>query len=241
MQLLQPVSTKKPQPEAKIWGRNNSPRQKLKINGLQALTDAELLCLIFGRNISKKDVMELSRELLDLHGNNLQDLAERSAQDLVKLKLEGLGIAKASAIAAAFELGRRRHAGISPQKPVFKDSNAAAAYLQTLLADLSHEVFAILYLNQAHRLKHHEIISKGGIAATQVDPRLILKHALQEEAVSIIVCHNHPSGNLSPSQADKILTTQIKEGANYLNIKLLDHIIVSRDGFFSFASEGLLT
>jgi DNA repair protein RadC len=240
MQLPQLVSTKKRPPEAKIWGRNNSPRQKLKINGPQALTDAELLCLILGRNTLKKDVMELSRDLLRLHGQNLQDLAQRSAQDLVKLKLEGLGTAKASAIAAAFELGRRRHAGIAPQKPVFKDSNAAAVYLQTLLADTSHEVFAILYLNQANRLKHHEIISKGGIAATQVDPRLILKHALQEEAVSIIVCHNHPSGNLSPSQADKILTTRIKEGANYLDIKLLDHIIVSRDGFFSFASEGLL-
>jgi DNA repair protein RadC len=184
--------------------------------------------------------MALSRELLHDHRHNLQTLAKSTVKDLLKLKLEGLGKAKASAIVAAFELGRRRHAGLSPEKPIFKDTKAAALYVQPLLGDLPYEVFAVLYLDQANGLINFELPSKGGITATFVDPRLIFRTALRENAVSIIVCHNHPSGNLRPSLADEMLTTRIKEGANYLDIKLLDHIIVGPHGYFSFAGEGLL-
>ena len=184
--------------------------------------------------------MELSREILRNTRNNLQTLAKSSVQDLLRLKLEGFGIAKAAAVIAAFELGRRRQAGLSAEKPILTDTKAAALYIQPLLADYPQEVFGVLYLDQANHLKHFEQVSKGGITATYVDPRLIFKIALREEAVSLIVCHNHPSGNLRPSRADEILTNRIKEGANYLDIKLLDHIIVGPHGYFSFAGEGLL-
>lgn len=224
----------------KNWAKDDRPREKLIIKGPSALSNTELLCLILGRNTPRKGVMQLSREILRKNCHNLQTLAKSSVQDLLKLKLEGFGIAKAAAIIAAFELGRRRQAGLSTEKPVFKDTKAAALYVQPLLADYPQEVFGVLYLDQANGLKHFELISKGGITATFVDPRLIFRTALREEAVSLIICHNHPSGNLHPSRADEILTTRIKEGANYLDIKLLDHLIVGPHGYFSFAGEGLL-
>jgi DNA repair protein RadC len=239
MQLLLPPLRKKT-PGPSKWGRDDRPRERLKINGPQSLTDSELLCLILGNNTTKKHVMELSREILKENQDNLRNLARRSVQDLVKLKLEGFGPAKASAIVAAFELGRRHQAGLSAKRPVFKESATAAQFLLPLLADYNYEVFAVLYLDQGNGLIHHEIISEGGITATYVDPRRILKRALAEDAVSLILAHNHPSGNLRPSQADQILTVKIAEGAKYLNIKLLDHIIVSCEGFFSFANEGIL-
>jgi len=224
----------------KHWAKDDRPREKLILKGPEALSNSELVCLILGRNTPKKSVMELSREILRNTRNNLQTLAKSSVQDLLRLKLEGFGIAKAAAIIAAFELGRRRQAGLSTGKPILTDTKAAALYIQPLLADYTHEVFGVLYLDQANHLKHFEQVSKGGITATYVDPRLIFKIALREEAVSLIVCHNHPSGNLRPSRADEILTNRIKEGANYLDIKLLDHIIVGPHGYFSFAGEGLL-
>jgi DNA repair protein RadC len=222
------------------WAKDDRPREKLILKGPEALSNAELVCLILGRNTPKKGVMALSREILHENRDNLQNLAKCSVQDLLKLKIEGFGIAKAAAITAAFELGRRRQAGLSTEKPVFKDTRSAALYIQPLISDFPYEVFGVLYLDQANGLKHFELPSKGGITATYVDPRLIFRTALREEAVSIIICHNHPSGNLKPSRADEILTTRIKEGANYLDIKLLDHIIVSPRGYFSFANEGLL-
>ncbi|HET6253066.1 MAG TPA: DNA repair protein RadC [Puia sp.] len=239
MQLLLPPLRKKT-PGPSKWGRDDGPREKLKINGPEILTDWELLCLILGSNTPKKTVMELAREILKENGDNLQNLARRNVQDLMKLKLEGLGQAKASAIIAAFELGRRYQAGISGERPVFKEASTAARFLQPLLGDYNYEVFAVLYLDQANGLIHHEKISEGGITSTYVDPRRILKRALAEDAVSIILAHNHPSGSLHPSPADKSLTVEISDGAKYLRIKLLDHIIVSRQGFFSFANEGIL-
>jgi DNA repair protein RadC len=240
MQLLLPPPPRKKRDLPAKWGRDDGPRERLKINGPQTLSDRELLCLILGRNTSKKHVMELSHEILYQNQNDLGNLARRSVQDLVKLKLEGFGPAKASAIVAAFELGRRHQAGLSGERPVFKEATAAARFLRPLLADYNYEVFAVLYLDQGNGLIHHEIVSEGGITATYVDPRRILKLALSEDAVSIILAHNHPSGSLRPSQADQSLTAEINKGAKYLNIKLLDHLIVSRQGYFSFADEGLL-
>ncbi|HXO73961.1 MAG TPA: DNA repair protein RadC, partial [Puia sp.] len=143
-------------------------------------------------------------------------------------------------IAAALELGRRRQSSMSLEKPAVKDSREVAGYLRPKLADYNYEVFGVLYLNQAGRINHFEVMSQGGITGTVVDPRLIFKRALEIEAVSIIVCHNHPSGNLKPSKADEILTAKLSEGAKLLDIKLLDHIIVGDNSYFSFADEGLL-
>jgi DNA repair protein RadC len=143
-------------------------------------------------------------------------------------------------LTAAIELGRRRHASQSLEKPVIRDSKDVAQYFQTMLQDLKHEVFAVMFLNRANRINHLEVISEGGITGTVADPRIILRKALEEEAVSLILCHNHPSGNLKPSKSDEELTKKIKEASHYFDIRILDHIIVSEDGWFSFADEGML-
>jgi DNA repair protein RadC len=239
MQAQAPIRAEKKR-TIKHWALDDRPREKLIAKGPQFLSDSELLCVLIGNGTPKTNAMELARLLLKKHKNNLQLLGKSTVQDLVKLKIEGFGKAKASTIVAALELGRRRQAGLSPRRPTFKDSKAAAGYLLPQLAYYPYEVFGVLYLDQAGKLKHFGILSQGGITATTVDPRLIFKKALQEEAVSIIISHNHPSGSLQPSRADELLTTKINEGAKLLDIKLLDHIIVGDQGYFSFANEGLL-
>lgn len=156
------------------------------------------------------------------------------------MTIKGIGEAKAITIAAALELDRRRQAASFLEKPRVDSSSDIARYLQTLLGDYPHEVFAVMFLNQANKVNHFEIISEGGITGTIADPRIILKKALQEEAVSIVLCHNHPSGSLRPSRADEALTYKIKEAARYFDIKVIDHIIVSNEGFYSFADDGIL-
>ena len=223
----------------KDWARDDRPREKLLDKGAQALSDSELLAILVP-GTRKHNAIDQAREVLKGSQNNLQILGKRSVHDLLKMKIEGFGLAKACIIVAALELGRRRNAGLSPEKIIISDSKSAAAYLQPQLADLTNEVFGVLYLDQSGGLKLFKIHSQGGITATTVDPRLIFKKALEEEAVSIIVAHNHPSGSLQPSKADQTLTEKIREGATLLDIKLLDHIIIGNQGYFSFANEGLL-
>jgi DNA repair protein RadC len=165
-------------------------------------------------------------------------LGKLNVKELMKIK--GIGEAKAITIAAALELGRRRQASISLEKAVVSSSGDIANYLQSKLKDYRREVFAVLFLNRANKVNHFEIVSEGGITSTIADPRVILKKALEEDAVSIILCHNHPSGSIRPSRADEELTRKIKEAACYLDIKVLDHIIVSDDGYYSFADEGII-
>ncbi len=239
MQVEEPLFTKKPR-AIKDWAKLDRPREKLIIKGPEALSDAELLGILIGKGTLGLNAIDIARRLLGRDRDNLHSLAKRSVRDLLDQKLYGFGEAKAAALVAAFELGRRRNATSLAENPVFKDGKSAASYVQPLLADLPNELFGVLYLDQSNKLKLWEVVSRGGITATYVDPRLIFKRALQEEAVSMIVCHNHPSGNLKPSRADENLTKRIKEGANYLDIRLLDHIIVSSQGYFSFADEGLL-
>jgi DNA repair protein RadC len=147
---------------------------------------------------------------------------------------------KAIGVIAALELGRRRQATEKLSKPFVTSSESIAGFLQARFQDLSHEVFAVVFLNQSNRIIHFEIVSSGGITGTVADPRLILKKALEEEAVSLILCHNHPSGSLKPSRADEELTIKLREAARFFDIKVLDHLIVSTDGYFSFADEGLI-
>jgi DNA repair protein RadC len=222
----------------KDWARDDRPREKLLDKGAQALSDSELIAILIGNGVSGLSAVELARIVLNASRDNLQELGKNTAHKLREIK--GIGKAKAAIIEAALELGRRRQAGLSPEKIIISDSKSAAAYLQPQLADLTHEVFGVLYLDQSGGLKLFKIHSQGGITATTVDPRLIFKKALEEEAVSIIVAHNHPSGSLQPSKADQTLTEKIREGATLLDIKLLDHIIVGNQGYFSFANEGLL-
>jgi DNA repair protein RadC len=186
----------------------------------------------------EKSALDLGKELMQRSKNNLVELGRLSVRELMKIK--GIGMAKAISIAAALELGRRRLASENLDKPLVTSSSSVARYLQARFRDLPHEIFAVVFLNRANKIIHFEIVSSGGITGTVADPRIILKKALEEEAVSLILCHNHPSGSLRPSRADEELTLKIKEASRFFDIKVLDHVIVSSEGYFSFADEGLI-
>lgn len=222
----------------KDWAKDERPREKLLSKTPIALSDSELLAILINNGTKNKTAVDLAKDLLRMVDNNLNELAKLSLKEFMKIK--GIGEAKAITISAALELGRRRQSVKPLQKPVVKDSREVAGYLQSMLQDLRREVFAVVFLNRANKINHFEIISQGGITGTVADPRIILKKALEEEAVNIILCHNHPSGNLQPSRADEELTAKIKEAAKYFDIKVIDHIIVSDEGYFSFADEGII-
>ena len=222
----------------KDWAIDDRPREKLLSKNPAALSDSELLAILINNGTKNKTAVDLAKEVLQLGKNNLVELGKLSVKELMKIK--GIGEAKAITITAALELGRRRQAANALEKTVIKESSEIAVYLQSLLKDHNHEVFAVVFLNRANKINHFEIISQGGITGTVADPRIILKKALEEDAVSIILCHNHPSGNVRPSKADEELTKKIKEAAKYFDIKVLDHIIVSEEGYYSFADEGIL-
>ena len=228
----------KPSTSIKNWAADDRPREKLLIKGAAVLSDSELIAILINNGHKEKSAVELAKEILKLGSNNLNELGKLSLKELQKIK--GIGEAKAITIAAALELGRRRHYSFALDKTVIKTSKDIAQYLRAAIKDFSYEVFAVLYLNKANKVNHFEIISRGGLTGTVADPRVILKIALENEATSIILCHNHPSGNLKPSKADEALTLKIKTAAAYLDILVMDHLIVSEEGFYSFSDDGLL-
>lgn len=229
---------KKESGSIKNWAADDRPREKLSSKGPQALSDSELLAILIGNGSREQSAVDLAKQVLKIGQNNLVELGKLSINSLKKIK--GIGEAKAITIAAALELGRRRHAGLPLEKTVVRSSRDIAEYLRTIIKDYTYEVFGVLFLNQANKINHFEIISRGGITGTVADPRIILKKALDADATSIILCHNHPSGNLKPSRADEELTLKIKEAARYLDIKVIDHLIVSEQGYYSFSDEGLI-
>ena len=222
----------------KNWAEDDRPREKMARHGAEVLSNAELLAIIINNGSKEKSAVELAKDILKLGADNLDELGKLSLKDFQKIK--GIGIAKAIAITAALELGRRRSGGNLLQRTKVTSSKEIAVYLRSILKDNNNEVFAVLFLNQANKIKNFKIMSKGGITGTVADPRIILKQALDEGATSLVLSHNHPSGNLSPSRADQELTQKIKQAASYFDIKILDHIIVSDEGHYSFADEGLL-
>lgn len=222
----------------KLWSADDRPREKLRMKGAAQLSDAEILAILIQNGTREKSALSLGMELMEKSRNKLSNLARFSIKELMKTK--GIGMAKAVMILGALELGRRRIASEQLTTDVVTGSASVAKYLQARLMDLPHEVFAVVFLNRANRIRHFEIVSVGGITGTVADPRIILKKALEEDAVSLILCHNHPSGNLKPSRADEELTTKIRNAAKYFDINILDHIIVSTDGYYSFADEGNL-
>ena len=222
----------------KQWAKDDRPREKLLLNGAKNLSNSELLAILIHNGSKEKTAVDLAKEILKLGKDNLGELGKISIKELMKIK--GIGEAKAITIVAALELGRRRQAAAPLEKSVIKSSSDIASYLQTRLKDYRHEVFAVLFLNRANKINHFEIISEGGITGTVADPRIILRKALEQDAVNIILCHNHPSGSLKPSRLDEQLTNKIKEAARFLDITVMDHLIVSEDGYYSFADEGLL-
>jgi DNA repair protein RadC len=222
----------------KHWSIDDMPRSKLLQCGASALSDSELLSILINTGTRDKTALDISKHLLNSVGHNLNELAKRSLCEL--MKFEGIGESKAALLCAAIELGRRRHSSRIADLPIIRTSAEVAEYLKTVMQDLSYEVFGVMFLNRANKIKHFEIMSRGGITGTVADPRLILKRCIELEATSIILSHNHPSGNLRPSKADEELTQKIKSAAAYIDVKLLDHIIVSDEGFCSLADEGLL-
>lgn len=222
----------------KQWAKDDRPREKLRDKGASSLSNSELIAILINNGTRDKSALDLAQEILKTGKDNLGEVGKLSVREFMKVK--GIGEAKAIIIAAAMELGRRRQAAVSREKAVITSSSDVAGYLQNLLRDYRHEVFAVLFLNRSNKINHFQVISEGGITGTVADPRIILKKALEEDAVSIILCHNHPSGSLKPSKADEELTYKIREAARYFDIKVLDHLIVSDDGYYSFADEGIL-
>lgn len=222
----------------KQWSLEDRPREKLLAQGAEKLSNAELLAILLRNGTRRKSALDLARDILVLGKDNLQELGKLTVRDLMKIK--GIGEVKAIGLVAALELGRRRHAGLPLAKTVIRNSLDTAEFLRTRLKDYAVEKFAVLFLNRANKVNHFQIVSEGGITGTVADPRHILKTALDHQAVSLILCHNHPSGSLRPSRADEELTKKITEAARLLDMTVLDHLIVSEEGYFSFADEGLL-
>lgn len=222
----------------KNWSVDERPREKLLSSGASNLSVAELLAILIQNGTNRRSALDLSYDLLRLGKDNLMEIGKLSLRELMKVK--GIGKAKAITLLAALELGRRREMAQALDKTLIQSSSDIARFLQARLRDLRHEVFAVIFLNRSNKINHFEIISEGGITGTVADPRIILKKALEEEAVNLILCHNHPSGSLRPSRVDEQLTTRIRDAARLLDITVLDHIIVSDGGYYSFADEGLL-
>lgn len=222
----------------KNWAEEDRPREKLLLKGKASLTDAELIAIMIGSGSRAETAVGLSKRILQSVENNLNDLGRKSLTDLMQFK--GIGEAKAISIVAALELGRRRQMSDFRERPQIKGSRDAYHVIAPRLMDLQHEEFWILVLNRANRVLQHINISTGGVSGTVVDAKVIFKKALEHTASSIILCHNHPSGNLRPSQADIDVTNKLKSAGKTLDIAVLDHLIVTDRGYYSFADEGMI-
>ncbi len=222
----------------KNWAEDDRPREKLLLKGASALSNAELIAILIGSGNTEESAVELSQRILKDSKDNLSDLARLDIADLIKYR--GIGEAKAVTITAALEIGRRRSATLQNENPTITNSKDAYSILIKDLADLNYESFYIMLLNQANKVIKTERISDGGITSTLVDPKKIFKKAIDKYASGIILAHNHPSGQLKPSENDIALTKKLQNGAKLLDISIIDHIIVGDGKYFSFADEGLL-
>ncbi len=222
----------------KCWAEEDRPREKLQLKGKQNLSDAELMAIIIGSGNATQSAVELSRHILASVKNDLFSLGKKSIGDLMQFK--GIGEAKAISIIAALELGRRRALAESkPQDKIISDK-IVFEMMSPILSDLPHEEFWIICLNRNNRFISKHKISSGGIAGTVADMKMIFNIALKELASSVILCHNHPSGNNQPSESDRILTKKAVEGGKLLEIEVLDHIIIAQHQYFSFKHQDLL-
>ncbi len=222
----------------KHWAQDDRPREKLLQKGRSSLSDAELLAILIGSGSKNESAVDLCKKVLARTGHSLNELGKLSLQQLIEFK--GIGEAKALTIIAALELGRRRRSEDALEKKKVTSSTSVFELMQPVIGDLPHEEFWIIYLNNSNKVMDRFQLSKGGITGTLVDVRLALKRALELGATSIILAHNHPSGNLNPSNSDKQLTQKLKTAGESLDIKVLDHVIVTEKSYFSFADEGLL-
>lgn len=222
----------------KSWAEDDRPREKLLAQGRSALSDAELIAIIIGSGSRDESAVDLSKRILHSIDNNLNELGKLTVNDLMKFK--GIGEAKAITIAAALELGRRRKEQEPKKKIKIASSKDAFDIFFPLLEDVPHEEFWVLLLNHQNKVIDKVCVSRGGVSGTVADAKLIFKVAIEKLASSIVLCHNHPSGNLQPSHQDKELTKKLKQAGSTLDIAVLDHIIIGDTNYFSFADEGLL-
>lgn len=222
----------------KNWSDDDKPREKLLNKGRSALSDAELIAILIGSGSRAESAVELSKRILASVDNNLNELGRLSVPQLMQFK--GIGEAKAVSIAAALEMGRRRRGEDALKVDKISSSKDAFEILQPIIGELEHEEFWILYLNNSNKVLQKSQLSKGGITGTLVDVRIVMKQTLELGAVGLILAHNHPSGTLKPSRADKEITQKIKRASESLDIKVLDHLIVTQKDYFSFADNQLL-
>ncbi|WP_299557122.1 DNA repair protein RadC [Seonamhaeicola sp.] len=221
----------------KNWSQDDQPREKLLFKGKTTLSDAELVAILIGSGNKDESAVALCKRILASVDNNLSELGKLSIEQLMAFK--GVGEAKAVSIAAALELGRRRRGEEALEKKRIISSLSVFELMQPIIGELQHEEFWIIYLNNSNKVIQKNQLSKGGITGTIVDVRLVLKSALRVGATGLILVHNHPSGTLRPSEADKQITTKLKHAAQSLDIKVLDHIIITEISYFSFADENL--
>lgn len=222
----------------KALPEDDRPREKLLQRGRESLTNAELIAILIGSGNRNMSAVQLSQKILtDAAGNRLPDLARLNVSELMRFK--GIGEAKAISIVAALELGARRRTEEVVREKIMT-SGDIFSLMSGRLSDLSHEEFWVVLLNRANMVIGTKLIGKGGVSGTVADPKLVFKEALDAKASSVVVVHNHPSGNLQPSQADKTLTEKLKQGGLFLEIYVVDHIIVADNRYFSFADEGIL-
>lgn len=222
----------------KDWSPDDRPREKLIRRGRTALTDAELIAILLGSGTTTASAVDVAKSLLAKVNNNLHDLAQLSIKDITRIR--GIGTARAITVVAALELGRRRNVLDHEDRPKITCSRDVFELLRPTLMDLPHEEFWVLLLNRANRVIKRLQISQGGVSGTVADPRIIFKSALEELASGIILAHNHPSGNLMASQADRDLTRKLREGGRLIDVHVLDHLILAGQRYYSFADEGLL-
>jgi DNA repair protein RadC len=222
----------------KEWALEDRPREKLLSKGITSLSNAELLAILIRSGGPDSSAVDLAREILRQAGNNLQELGKKTINDLVKHT--GMGTVKAITIIAALELGRRRNTSLVREKIRISGSKDVYELFQSLIGDLTHEEFWVLFMNRSNRVIDNIRISQGGISGTVIDIRLILKNALDRLSSSLILCHNHPSGNLKPSEADIRITAKISDASRTMDIQLLDHIIIADNSYFSFSDEGMI-
>ncbi|MPM04741.1 hypothetical protein SDC9_51020 [bioreactor metagenome] len=221
----------------KEWASDDRPREKMLAKGAEALSNAELFAILLGSGTPEKSAVELARELLESADNSLKKLSALTIHEIKKI--HGIGTARAVAIAAAIEISRRREGEADFDEEIILSSRDAQKALIPMLRDKQHEEFCVLFLNRRNKIILKERISIGSMTATQVDVRKIIKLALDTRSISIILGHNHPSGNLQPSDSDIALTRQIFKAAALFDIRLLDHIIISQDSFYSLMDEGI--
>jgi DNA repair protein RadC len=221
----------------KHWAEDDKPREKLMLKGKSVLSDAELIAILIGSGSRNESAVSLSKRILASVNNNLNALGKLYLKQLIEFK--GIGEAKAVSIAAALELGRRRRTEEITVLDKITSSKAVFEIMQPIIGELLHEEFWVLYLNNSNKVIYKAQLSKGGITGTVVDVRLIFKMALEHNATAIILSHNHPSGKLLASDADKEITKKLKFAGEQLDIKVLDHIIITENGYLSFQDEGI--